>query len=237
MTTLFVDGRGLKKMPPSLFRYTNLERLYLCNNYFATIERVGVSFSLFVHLRYLDLSRCQVTCFFRVKSNGHFQVQYLCSDIAQCSQLAALVVSKNILTSIPDWVTSLSRLESLHMNGNLLKSMGCVYRMTHLTLLDLNNNLITSLPSSVTDLTKLLFLDLRRNKFPDGNPYVFGKDIQLSLSDLSQFFLKRSNIKTAMCCAYLTLVKGIGVTKDVVKLICAYIWAHVDDECWLYSFT
>src|SRR5262249_21342439 len=75
-----------------------------------------------------------------------------------------LHLSRNQLTSVPEWLGRLAGLVSLYLPGNQLGSVPeSLGRLDRLRLLNLFGNHLTSVPDSLGGLARLQTLQLRRN--------------------------------------------------------------------------
>jgi len=69
------------------------------------------------------------------------------------------------LTEVPEAITSLTQLQTLHLSGNELTALPeAIAALTQLQMLDLFNNKLTALPEAIAALTQLQTLDLSFNQ-------------------------------------------------------------------------
>jgi internalin A len=91
-----------------------------------------------------------------------FGLPELPESIANLSQLEALDIKHNLLTTLPESITYLSQLRWLNLAHNRLAALPeSVPRLSQLRTLSLSDNQLTTLPESIAQLTqlKVLFLD------------------------------------------------------------------------------
>lgn len=94
------NGR-LSSLPPSLFKCSKLEELYIYGN---TLKEISEDLGNLVNLRVLNVGRNQIVS--------------LPESIGRCAALDTLHVYENCLSSMPEGVTRLENLHTLNVNSN-----------------------------------------------------------------------------------------------------------------------
>lgn len=82
-------------------------------------------------------------------------------------QLAHLDVSSNSLCDLPEWLTTITGLQTLHVARNRFAAADSILpatRLPNLTFLDVSANRLVRLPDSLADLTALTYLSVRANR-------------------------------------------------------------------------
>ena len=92
------------------------------------------------------------------------------------SQLTRLFLSSNSLSAVPSSLGSLSKLQSLYLDDNVIRSFEISSGLSELTLLRLTNNQLSSIPTQISTLTKLRILYLDGN-YIKSVPQKFFQDL------------------------------------------------------------
>ena len=101
------------------------------------------------------------------------QLTSLPESIEKLTKLEALGLRDNNLTSLPESIEKLTKLEVLVLYQNKLTSLPeSIGKLTKLGQLWLNKNKLTSLPESIGKLTKLQILELTGNKLTSLPPSI-----------------------------------------------------------------
>ncbi|MEZ2277880.1 MAG: COR domain-containing protein [Microcoleus sp.] len=88
--------------------------------------------------------------------------------IASLTQLQMLFVENNLLKELPEAIASLTQLQLLNLSNNLLKELPeAIASLTHLRVLYLDNNQLTELPEAIASLTQLRGLYLSNNQLTE----------------------------------------------------------------------
>jgi Leucine-rich repeat (LRR) protein len=139
---------GLRKLPPSIGDFENLEELYLTEN---RLNILPPSLGNLKNLMKLDLS------------DNH--LIELPNEIGNLINLKELYLNHNVIQVLPDLITKLNKLEILSIWGNQLKNLPeNVSEMISLRVLGLSFNQVEEFPKLVSELPNLEILDLSNNK-------------------------------------------------------------------------
>lgn len=169
---LFLNNRGLRTIPPEIFRMANLKVLGLQGNQINLISPEIASSPL------IEL---------QIYSNN---LSSLPNELSM-TQIKYLSLGSNHLTTFPDDFRFPASLISLHLDNNKLVSLSnSLTNCTNLEHLNLWGNQITTLPESVAKLTKLKSLSLVKNKLTEF-PQVI-----LNLNELTELGLAFNQISS-----------------------------------------
>ena len=144
-TALDLSGLKLTALPESLGQLTQLQGLFLDNNWLTALPE---SLGQLRQLQGLNLTNNQLTA--QPESLG------------QLTQLQRLYLDNNRLTALPESLGQLTQLQRLDLDNNQLTTLPeSLGQLTQLQRLDLDNNQLTTLPESLGQLTQLqaLYLD------------------------------------------------------------------------------
>ena len=169
---LFFNQLELTALPPVVYRFPNLEELYLSGNEF---EKLNIDFSRLPKLKQLHIQNNKLT------SEGLF--------LSKNKTLEVLNLRENKFTDIPLAASSCLKLSSLWLGGNNLMALSNrsfrklrqvkdlnfyksnlavlpkgIKKMKNLEVLDLYYNKFESLPNSLTKLKKLTHLAVSYNQ-------------------------------------------------------------------------
>ena len=138
-------------IPPEIGLLTNLEELYLYNNW---IKSIPSEIGLLTNLQKLNL-------------NNNL-LEYLPPEIKCLTRLRKLELTNNLLERFPPGIKFLTRLEELYLHNNKLKSIPSeIGLLTNLRNLLLHKNRLKSIPSEIGQLTRLRSLLLDNNHLDD----------------------------------------------------------------------
>ncbi|MBC1221966.1 leucine-rich repeat domain-containing protein, partial [Nostoc sp. UCD120] len=165
VTTLYLSGKDLKKLPSEIGQLTNLQTLYLYSNQLSSLpSEIG------------QLTNLQTLYLY---SN---QLSSLPSEIVQLTNLQSLYLSYNQLSSLPPEIVQLTNLRTLYLSYNQLSSLPPeIGQLTNLLSLNLNNNQLSSLPPEIGQLTNLRTLDLNNNPLKSPPPEIITKGLKAIL--------------------------------------------------------
>lgn len=169
---IFFNQLDLHSLPEVIYRFPNLEELYLSNN---GLEMVQIDFIKLPRLKQLHIQNNELT------NDGLV--------LSKNSTLEVLNLRENKLTNIPDAARNCKKLASLWLGGNSLSALSNrsfrklkqirdlnfyksglavlpkgIKKMKNLEVLDLYYNQFESLPNSLTRLRKLTHLAISYNQ-------------------------------------------------------------------------
>ena len=171
-TKLDLSALGLKKVPETISKLSNLQLLFLYNNEISEIPESITSLSKLQDL-YLN-------------SN---QISEIPDSIASLSNLQKLYLSKNQISGIPDNIASLSNLQELYLSDNQISEIpDNIGYLSNLQRLNLYDNLNSEIPESITSLSNLQELFLSHNQILEI------PDCIQNLSNLIRFFIPYNRI-------------------------------------------
>ena len=172
---LFLHELNLKRVPEGIYRFPNLEELYLDKN---RITSVTIDFKKLPKLALLNLAGNKIT-------NDSL---YLSKN----KKLQILNLNENSFTDIPVSVKNCRKLSSLWLAGNNMSALSGasfkrvrklrdlnlyqtqiavvpagIRKVRKLEILDLYHNKLTELPKSITKLKKLTHLALAHNQLKE----------------------------------------------------------------------
>jgi internalin A len=105
--------------------------------------------------------------------------------VCQLSRLQTLDLSRNQLTTLPEAIGRLSQLQILNLTGNQLTTLPeAIGRLSQLQILNLTGNQLNSLAEAVCQLSRLQTLDLSRNQLT-ALPEAIGRLSQLQILNLT----------------------------------------------------
>ncbi len=195
---------GLKKIPSSIFVFSQLKELYLFSN---KIQSLPIDIVKLKELEVLDLGYNQLEnlpfTIGELNKLTHFKLSNnklttLPRSIKNLSQLRQLDLSQNELTEFPESITSLSQLNDLSLSGNQLEQIPeSISQILQLRSLRLSKNNLVKLPESIGEFTQLrnLYLDKNRllhlpesiTKLPLYNLYLSGNKLKTLPSSIPYF--------------------------------------------------
>jgi small GTP-binding protein len=146
---LSISENDLKSLPPDIGQLANLKGLNLAGN---QLECLPPEIGELTNLTWLDILGNQLGC--------------LPPEIGQLTNLITLSLSNNKLTSLPPEIGQLTSLKELYLydQGNQLVSLPSeIGKLISLTALYLSGNHLMSLPPELGQLTNLTELDLSFN--------------------------------------------------------------------------
>lgn len=115
---------------------------------------------------------------------GNNRLSDLPAEFAHCQQLRELTIPYNKFTQIPSCVYTLSKLETLIMEGNQVSEIVVddLSKLSRLAILDLQNNNVSHVPPELGLMTQLRALQLEGNGFrvPRAQILVQGTEAILS---------------------------------------------------------
>lgn len=193
--SLYLNNRGIYKVPPKIYRLAELHSLGLEGNQIEHISpqigfmkaMIDLRFSRnhlsalpyevsLLPLKHLDLTGNQFITFpegFRFPASlevlflGHNQLRSLANSLADCPSLKHLNLWGNQLTELPVTFGDLSQLESLTLIENKFTEFPTVVlKCKKLTYLSLSHNKISRLPMEIVTLANLTTLHLGDNPIP-----------------------------------------------------------------------
>ena len=151
VTTLYLRGNQLQKLPDSIGQLSNLTHLFLSEN---QLQEVPDSIGQLSNLTSLDLE--------------HNQLQKLPDPIGQLNKLADLNLSYNQLQEVPDSIGQLSNLIELDLSDNQLQDVSdSIRQLSNLITLNLSYNQLQEVPDSIGQLNNLTELNLSENQLQD----------------------------------------------------------------------
>lgn len=173
--TLALGQNLLTAVPDVIYRFPNLEELFLSDN---DIETVNLDMARLPKLRHLDLSKNII------KDNG--------IAISKNKSLQLLNLQKNFVTDIPRAARNCKKLETLWLGNNRISGLSNasfrklkpvkdlnfykaeiavlprgIRKMRRLEVLDLYYNKLETLPKSVTRLKRLTHLAVSHNQLSE----------------------------------------------------------------------
>ncbi|MFX1535332.1 MAG: leucine-rich repeat domain-containing protein, partial [Promethearchaeota archaeon] len=164
INALFLEEKGLQKLPKSLRQCVKLKWLHLRKNHNLFNGYVEIPTYLST-LQTLNLESNQLTS--------------LPETIEHLTNLQELYLNNNLLVSLPETIGNLTKLETLQLQENKLTSLpASIGNLKSLQTLNLYNNQLASLPASIGNLQSLQNLELWRNKLTS-LPASFGQLTQL----------------------------------------------------------
>ena len=152
---LILGGNLLNTLPNNLGKLSSLTQLILWQN---QLSELPLSCANLTNLRILNLD------------NNNFSIFPKC--IKGMKKLESLSIGcgtvcrgNNKINDIPDWIGTLSNLNSLNLSGLGLKELNSnICKLDKLLYLGLYNNKLKELPSSIGNLHKLEYLLLNANQ-------------------------------------------------------------------------
>ncbi|MBI9016129.1 MAG: leucine-rich repeat domain-containing protein [Phycisphaerae bacterium] len=143
VTTLYLSGMDLIKLPAEIGELTELEKLVIFKTELSSLPpQIGK----LTALKNLDVSFNQLTC--------------LPPEIGQLSNLETLFVEDSNLTCLPAEIEKLSNLQELMLSNNKLTSLPEeITRLTNLKRVHLLNNKLKTLPVWITEMDMAIIWD------------------------------------------------------------------------------
>lgn len=148
---LDLQNNGMKKLPPEIGRFRNLQYLNVSRNQLSELPReIG------------NLTRLQV-----LNASGN-QIDILPPEISRLQSLKQLNLATNLLKKLPPEIGKLTRLEFLDASENRLAQVPAALGLaTNLRTIYLRTNSLASLPLEMGKLKRLRDLDIDDNFFSD----------------------------------------------------------------------
>jgi Leucine-rich repeat (LRR) protein len=147
VTTLYLAGAQLQKVPPGIADLPGLKHLHLSNN---RLTSLPPEIREIHNLTFLDISNNQLTS--------------LPSEIHEIHTLTNLILSNNQLTGLPPEIGELRTLTHLTLSNNQLTNLPPeIGELRSLLYLNLSGNRLTSLPPEIGSLANLRYLDVSGN--------------------------------------------------------------------------
>lgn len=148
---LDLENNGMKRLPPEIGRFRNLQYLNISRNQLSELPR-----------ELANLQKLQVL-------NASFnQIDFLPPEIGSLQNLKQLNVARNLLKKLPPEIGRLSRLEFLDASENRLTQIPAALGLaTNLRTVYLRTNSLINLPLEIGKLKRLRDLDIDDNFFSD----------------------------------------------------------------------
>lgn len=170
--TLMLNGLDLESFPMVVFKFKNLEKLDLSNNY---IEKVPKAVSKIKNLRFLSLSSNPINNNkIKFKKNTHIKdlnlqytgIPYMPRSLSKNRKLEVLFLGNNRFKSIRKRdFKKMDNLKALNLyNARLSELPMNVTKLPNLEELDLYYNDIKQLPNEICDMPKLKTLAVSNNE-------------------------------------------------------------------------
>ncbi|KAK9193060.1 hypothetical protein WN944_003756 [Citrus x changshan-huyou] len=185
-------------IPSTLFRLTNLKRLFLgCNQFNGTIPHEIGNLKNLTHLSIITnkltgaipstLGHLTSLLYLDLRSNQLHS--FIPLEIGNFSALEELDLSDNKIRGIiPDELSKLSNIQYLNLSSNLLSGQipFAIGKLFNLVSLDLSKNKLSgSFPTRIGNCTELQHLALNHNSLDGTIPLEIGKILLLQNFDLS----------------------------------------------------
>jgi Leucine-rich repeat (LRR) protein len=143
-TILDLSSKNLTEIPPSVFKQTELKKLYLHNN---KLTKIPIEIGNLTNLNHLELFDNQLT--------------NIPTEIEKWTNLTYLGLGNNQLTNIPVEIENLTNLTTLNLHNNkFTKTPVEIWKLISLTVLDLSDNQLASIPADIEKLSNLGYLNL-----------------------------------------------------------------------------
>lgn len=148
---LDLQNNGMKKLPPEIGRFRNLQYLNVSRNQLSELPReIG------------NLTRLQV-----LNASGN-QIDILPPELSRLQSLKQLNLATNLLKKLPPEIGKLTRLEFLDASENRLSQVPAALGLaTNLRTIYLRTNSLANLPLEIGKLKRLRDLDIDDNFFTD----------------------------------------------------------------------
>jgi len=148
---LDLQNNGMKKLPPEIGRFRNLQYLNVSRNQLSELPReIG------------NLTRLQV-----LNASGN-QIDVLPQELSRLQSLKQLNLATNLLKKLPPEIGKLTRLEFLDASENRLSQVPAALGLaTNLRTVYLRTNSLINLPLEIGKLKRLRDLDIDDNFFTD----------------------------------------------------------------------
>lgn len=148
---LDLQNNGMKKLPPEIGRFRNLQYLNVSRNQLSELPReIG------------NLTKLQV-----LNASGN-QIDILPPELSRLQSLKQLNLATNLLKKLPPEIGKLTRLEFLDASENRLSQIPAALGLaTNLRTMYLRTNSLANLPLEIGKLKRLRDLDIDDNFFTD----------------------------------------------------------------------
>lgn len=148
---LDLQNNGMKKLPPEIGRFRNLQYLNVSRNQLSELPReIG------------NLTKLQV-----LNASGN-QIDLLPPELARLQNLKQLNLATNLLKKLPPEIGKLTKLEFLDASENRLTQIPAALGLaTNLRTVYLRTNSLANLPLEIGKLKRLRDLDIDDNFFSD----------------------------------------------------------------------
>lgn len=148
---LDLQNNGMKKLPPEIGRFRNLQYLNVSRNQLSELPR-----------EISNLTRLQV-----LNASGN-QIDILPPELSRLQSLKQLNLATNLLKKLPPEIGKLTRLEFLDASENRLSQIPAALGLaTNLRTVYLRTNSLANLPLEIGKLKRLRDLDIDDNFFTD----------------------------------------------------------------------
>jgi hypothetical protein len=148
---LDLQNNGMKRIPPEIGRFSNLQYLNVSRNQLSELPReIG------------NLTRLQV-----LNASGN-QIDILPPELSRLQSLKQLNLATNLLKKLPPEIGKLTKLEFLDASENRLAQVPAALGLaTNLRTVYLRTNSLANLPLEIGKLKRLRDLDIDDNFFSD----------------------------------------------------------------------
>jgi|GEM_PF-4859826 len=148
---LDLQNNGMKKLPPEIGRFRNLQYLNVSRNQLSELPR-----------EISNLTKLQV-----LNASGN-QIDILPPELSRLQSLKQLNLATNLLKKLPPEIGKLTRLEFLDASENRLSQIPAALGLaTNLRTVYLRTNSLANLPLEIGKLKRLRDLDIDDNFFTD----------------------------------------------------------------------
>lgn len=171
LTTLVLTGNGLRSLPDSVGRLSQLRSLECAAN---KLTKLPSSVANLAELTVLDVSGNSLTALpdnigqlgklEHLRASGN-KLTAVPASFARLGRLRCLLLSHNHLTHVPMELSALPALELFNAAGNEIAAVDCVLPSVRRLLLD--DNRLTTIPRGVLRCHRLQVLSVERNLIRD----------------------------------------------------------------------
>lgn len=166
---LKLTSASLRGTFPPIPEMTLLEYIYIDN-------RINGVFSLSDSPNHVNLDGLVMSTSLKVLDASNLGLDDMPDWICSLTNLESLFWSHNSMRQLPSCIGDLKRLSTLHISGNLLESFpDSIGNCSSLITIEAEHNMLSSCPSSISQIPTLETLSLRANhytSFPPVGPYV-----------------------------------------------------------------